>query len=79
MKTQHDTLCSVNLPLDGTSRPEAGICICGYGFEQSQKGNYNEMYSKQLTEKMELEAAQSERAIPESDILGILEEKKDGR
>jgi hypothetical protein len=48
MKTQHDGDCTIGASLNDTSMPEAGICVCGYGYQQARKGDWSEMYSEKL-------------------------------
>jgi len=52
MKTRHDGDCSIYASLVN-GNPEDGICNCGYGLECMRKGNYSEMYSGELTRKLD--------------------------
>ena len=62
MKTKNDADCSIYSSLSN-GNPEDGICTCGYGHQLVGKGrgDYSEMYSKELWEKI-----RKERGIEES-------------
>jgi len=55
---QHAGDCSIYAALIN-SKPESGICICGYGLQCMREGNLDEMYSDELNER--LEAKQNEK------------------
>ena len=68
MKKQHDGDCTIYaLLMNGN--PENGICTCGYGWEQVRKGDWSQMYSKELLEKLE---------TPNKETLEALEELERG-
>ena len=49
MKKRHDGDCTIYSCLHN-GNPENGICTCGYGWQRVRKGNWDEMYSKELKE-----------------------------
>lgn len=51
MKIKHDGDCTIYASLEN-GRPEDGICTCGYGRELVRQGNWEEMYSLDLQEKL---------------------------
>jgi len=53
MKTGHDGDCSIYASLDNSDMPEAGICTCGYGRERLRRGDYSEIYSRELSAKLQ--------------------------
>jgi hypothetical protein len=52
MKTDHDGDCTIYSSLIN-QRPEDGICTCGYGWELARSGDRSELYSEELTQKLE--------------------------
>lgn len=52
MKTRHNADCSIYASLSNYGMPEAGICICGYGYQQRRVLNGEELYSQELSEKV---------------------------
>jgi len=52
MKTNHDGDCTIYSALIN-SRPEDGICTCGYALQQARLEDYSEIYSKELRAKLE--------------------------
>ena len=51
IKTRHDGDCTIYSCLHNGS-PENGICTCGYGHQIIIKGDWSEMYSKELRKIM---------------------------
>lgn len=51
MRTQHDGDCTIYALLHNRN-PESGICVCGYGWQLVREGNWDEMYSKELQDKL---------------------------
>ena len=46
---KHAGDCTIYMMLSNRGRPEAGICICGYGLSLVRKnGNWSQMYSTEL-------------------------------
>ncbi len=51
MRTRHYGDCPIYASLSN-DLPECGICCCGYGWELVGKGDWSEMYSKELEKEM---------------------------
>lgn len=65
---RHDGDCSIYVSLDNNI-PEAGICTCGYGHELVWHGDYSQIYSKELIEKLDRE---NPHPVSESEMAEIL-------
>ena len=71
MKTQHDGDCSIYASLSN-GNPEDGICMCGYGHQLMRKGDYSQMYSRELQEILK-----SQKDINYSRLEKLLKENKE--
>jgi len=51
---RHAGDCSIYASLRNISMPEAGICTCGFGYHvtRNRPGDYSEMYSQELSDKI---------------------------
>ena len=52
MIKQHDGDCSIYASLSNIDMPEAGICVCGYGYQFTRDGDYSKMYSLEFQKKL---------------------------
>jgi len=69
MRTRHYGDCPIYASVASNFSPEVGICCCGYGWYLVGKGDWSEMYSKELLEKLE---------TPNKETLEALEELEKG-
>jgi len=72
MKTAHDFDCTINAAIHEGGMPHHGICTCGYGWGCVRKGDWSQMYSQELQEKLE-EDYQKLPAEQRKEIEGLLE------
>ena len=70
-KPQHDGDCTIYSSLIN-GKPEDGICTCGHGWELVREGDWSQMYSQELQEKLEKDY-QKLPAEQRKEIEGLLE------
>lgn len=67
-KIRHDGDCTIYASLINHS-PECGICTCGYGWQRVREGDWSEMYSGDLEERLIKENGREEALRKRKEIL----------